>query len=108
MHPRDVRKLLSVVHHTRDRALILLLLRTGMRIGEALGLTLRDLDLRDRKVHLFEGEKNSHGEGGLLLSDDALFALKRWLRRRDGTKEFLFYGHGNRHAFVQRRAGAAS
>ncbi len=95
IHPRDVRKLLSVVHHTRDRALILLLLRTGMRIGEALGLTLRDLDLRDRKVHLFQGEKNSQGRV-VYFSDDALFALKRWLRRRDGAKEFLFYGHGNR------------
>jgi integrase/recombinase XerD len=48
MNPSDVRKLLSVIDDTRDRALILLLLRTGMRIGEALGLTLNDLDIRDR------------------------------------------------------------
>ena len=95
MHPRDVRKLLSVIHHTRDRALFLLLLRTGMRIGEALGLTLHDLDLRDRKVHLFQGEKNSQGRA-VYFSDDALFALKRWLRRRDGAKQFLFYGQGDR------------
>jgi len=37
--PKDLRKLLCVIHNTRDRALILLLLRTGIRIGEALGLT---------------------------------------------------------------------
>jgi integrase len=36
MNPADVRKLLSVMDDLRDRALILLLLRTGMRIGEAL------------------------------------------------------------------------
>jgi integrase/recombinase XerD len=95
MNPKDVRRLLSVIHNTRDRALILLLLRTGIRIGEALGLTLNDLDLRDRKVHLFEGEKNSMGRV-VYFSDDALFALKRWLRRRDTTKEFLFYGQSNR------------
>jgi len=95
MNPADVRKLLSVIDDTRDRALILLLLRTGMRIGEALGLRLNDLDIRDRKVHLFEGEKNSMGRV-VYLSDDALFAIKLWLRRRDKDKEFVFYGQGNR------------
>jgi integrase/recombinase XerC/integrase/recombinase XerD len=95
MNPADVRKLLSVIDDTRDRALILLLLRTGMRIGEALGLRLNDLDIRDRKIHLFEGEKNSMGRV-VYLSDDALFAVKLWLRRRDKNKEFVFYGQGNR------------
>jgi integrase/recombinase XerD len=93
--PGDVRKLLSVIHHTRDRALILLLLRTGIRIGEALGLTLHDLDLRERAVHLFQGEKNSMGRV-VYFSDDAFFALKRWLKRRDPEKQFLFYGQGER------------
>jgi integrase/recombinase XerC/integrase/recombinase XerD len=94
MNPADVRKLLSVIDDIRDRALVLLLLRTGMRIGEALGLTLNDLDIRVRKVHLFEGEKNSLGRV-VYLSDDALFAIKLWLRRRDKNKEFVFYGQGN-------------
>jgi integrase/recombinase XerD len=96
MNPADVRKLLSVIDVIRDRALILLLLRTGMRIGEALGLRLNDLDIRDRKVHLYEGEKNSMGRV-VYLSDDALFAIKLWLRRRDKNKEFVFYGRGNGH-----------
>jgi integrase/recombinase XerC/integrase/recombinase XerD len=95
MNPADVRKLLSVIDDTRDRALILLLLRTGMRIGEALGLTLNDLDIRDRKVHLFEGEKNSMGRV-VYLSDDVLLALKLWLRRRDQNQEFVFYGQGHK------------
>ena len=96
MNPSDVRKLLSVVDDIRDRALILLLLRTGIRIGEALGLRLNDLDIKDRKVHLFEGEKNSMGRV-VYLSDDALFAIKLWLRRRDKNKGFIFYGQGNGH-----------
>ena len=95
MNPADVRKLLSVIDDTRDRALILLLLRTGMRIGEALGLTLNDLDIRDRKVHLFEGEKNSMGRV-VYLSDDVLLAIKLWLRRRDQNQEFVFYGQGHK------------
>jgi integrase/recombinase XerD len=96
MNLADVRKLLCVIEDIRDRALFLLLLRTGIRIGEALGLRLNDLDIKGRKVHLFEGEKNSMGRV-VYLSDDALFAIKLWLRRRDKNKEFVFYGQGNGH-----------
>ncbi len=95
MNPADVQKLLSVIDDIRDRALILLLLRTGMRIGEALGLQVNDLDLRDKKVHLFQGEKNSMGRV-LYLSDDVLSALKLWLRQRDQNKDFVFYGQYNK------------
>jgi integrase/recombinase XerC/integrase/recombinase XerD len=114
MNPADVRKLLCVIEDIRDRALFLLLLRTGIRIGEALGLKLNDLDIKGRKVHLFEGEKNSMGRV-VYLSDDALFAIKLWLRQRDKNKEFVFYGqsHGplcystSRYLFVKylKRAG---
>jgi integrase/recombinase XerD len=96
MNPADVRKLLSVINDIRDRALFLLLLRTGIRIGEALGLRLNDLDIKGRKVHLFEGEKNSMGRV-VYLSDDALFAIKLWLRRRNKSKEFVFYGQSHGH-----------
>jgi site-specific recombinase XerD len=96
INPADVRKLLCVIEDIRDRALFLLLLRTGIRIGEALGLRLNDLDIKGRKVHLYEGEKNSMGRV-VYLSDDALFAIKLWLRRRDKNKEFVFYGQSNGH-----------
>jgi len=96
INPSDVKKLLCVMDDIRDRALFLLLLRTGMRIGEALGLRLNDLDIEGKKVHLYEGEKNSMGRV-VYLSDDALFAIKLWLRRRDRSKEFIFYGQSNGH-----------
>jgi len=96
MNPADVRKLFCVIDDIRDRAFFLLLLRTGIRIGEALGLRLNDLDVKGKKVHLFEGEKNSMGRV-VYLSDDALFALKLWLSRRDKTKEFVFYGRSHGH-----------
>jgi integrase/recombinase XerD len=96
INPADVRKLLCVIEDIRDRALFLVLLRTGMRIGELLGLKVNDLDIRERKIHLFEGEKNSMGRV-VYLSDDALFAIKLWLRRRSKNKEFVFYGQSNGH-----------
>jgi len=91
MHPADVKKLFSVIDNIRDRAFFLLLLRTGMRISEATGLRLNDLDIRDRKIQLFDGWKNSIGRV-VYLSDDALFALKLWLQRRPKNKEYVFYG----------------
>ncbi len=89
--PSDVRKILAVINNTRDRALILVLLRTGMRIGEVLSLKMRDLDVRDKKIRIYEGEKNSLGRV-VYLSDDALVALQLWLKKRDKSREYLFYG----------------
>jgi integrase/recombinase XerD len=94
MNPQDVKKLLSFIDHTRDRALFLLLLRTGIRIGEALALTMNDVDLKDRKVHVFQGEKNDRGRV-VYMSNDAVFCLKRWFRWRDPEKVFIFYGKGD-------------
>jgi integrase len=89
--PSDIRKILAAVKETRDRALVLVLLRTGMRIGEVLGLKMRDLNVRDKKIHIYDGEKNSLGRV-VYLSDDAVVALRLWLKKRDKIREYLFYG----------------
>ena len=89
--PGDVRKFLGAITEIRDRALILVLLRTGMRIGEVLGLRMRDLDVLERKINIYEGEKNCLGRV-VYLSDDVLMALKLWMGKRDKAKEYLFYG----------------
>lgn len=89
--PGDIRRLLGVITEARDRALILVLLRTGMRIGEVLRLNIRDLDVRERKIHIYEGEKNCLGRV-VYLSDDAVMALGLWLKKRDKEKAYLFPG----------------
>jgi integrase/recombinase XerD len=94
--PGDVRKLLGALKETRARALILVLLRTGMRIGEVLRLKVRDLDIRERKIHIYEGEKNCLGRV-VYLSDDALMALKLWIRKRKPQTEYLFPGNQYKH-----------
>ena len=96
MDPKDVKKLIDVIHDTRDRALILLLLRTGMRIGEVLGLTRNDIDITEKKVRLVQGEKNEQGRV-VYLSPDALFVLKRWFRIRKKEEAYLFYGQHHGH-----------
>jgi len=46
--PDDVKPLLSVINNPRDRVMVLL--RTGMRIGELLSTRMQDLHLKDRRV----------------------------------------------------------
>jgi integrase/recombinase XerD len=89
----DVRHLLNVIHEVRDRAMVVVLLRTGMRIGELLKTTISHVLIRERTMVIFEGEKNRIGRV-VYLSDDAVRALTAWLKKRDPTKEFLFYARG--------------
>ncbi len=94
MEQDDVKKLLSVIDHPRDLAMVTVLLRTGMRIGELLSTTMQDIHLKDRRIDIYEGEKNRIGRV-VYLSDDAMQALKAWIKVKDPHKVFLFYATGS-------------
>ena len=96
--PDDCRKLLSVIDDIRNRAMILILLRTGMRIGELLNTLVEDVDLKRKKIEIYEAEKTRVGRV-VYLSDDAIKALKAWIKIRDQNKLFLFYSQG-RHTMT--------
>jgi integrase/recombinase XerD len=85
-------QLLCVIDNCRDRALILLLLRTGMRIGELLNCKLEDIDLTEQKILIYQSDKTSAGRV-VYYSADAQQALLAWLTVRDLDKQSLFYGH---------------
>ncbi len=93
LDPLDVKKLLAVIQEVRDRAMILVLLRTGIRIGELLRLRLSDVYLPEKKIHLVVGEKNRTGRV-VYLSVDACQALREWIKMREEDKPLLFYGQG--------------
>ena len=92
--PDDVKQLLKVIKKPRDRALILVLLRTGMRIGELLSTQVRDLNLKEKTIEIFEAQKTRVGRV-VYLSDDALVVLRRWLKERDPNRDYLFYSQRN-------------
>ncbi len=102
MDPVDVRKLLSVIDSTRDRAMFVVLLRTGMRIGELLTLMVREVNLKERRIEIYEAEKTRVGRV-VYLSEDAQVALKAWFRERDPNKELVFYAQG-RHSMTYANA----
>jgi integrase/recombinase XerD len=88
-------QLLCAIDDCRDRALILLLLRTGMRIGELLNCKLEDIDLTEQKIFIYQSDKTSVGRV-VYYSEDAQQALLAWLRLRDRLKQHLFYGRGDK------------
>jgi integrase/recombinase XerD len=93
MDPDEVRRMLSVIEDTRDRAMVLGLLRTGMRIGELLGTRPSEVNIKERTIMIFEGRKNRRGRV-VYFSDDARDTLKAWLKERDSHNEFLFHTRG--------------
>lgn len=93
--PEDIKQLLSVLKDPRDRALILTLLRTGMRIGELLNTRVEDLNLKEQCIEIFEAQKNRVGRV-VYLSKDAQAALKKWLKLKRPQTDYLFYGRRGR------------
>jgi integrase/recombinase XerD len=82
MDPDDVKRLLGILDGIRDRAMVLMLLRSGMRIGELLDLESSDVDLDERKAMIYEAGKTGVGRV-VYFTDDARDALTSWFKKRD-------------------------
>jgi integrase/recombinase XerD len=91
LDPEDVDRLLAASGSERDRAMIMLLLRTGMRIGELLNTRMVDMSMMEQKILIYEAQKNHLGRV-VYFGDDAKAALEKWLGNRDNKQELLFYG----------------
>ena len=83
---REVDRLLDAVkgarHEARDRCLLLLLFRHGLRVSEACGLQLSQVDVESRVLHvarLKQGLSTTHP-----LRADELRLIKAWLKERAG------------------------
>ncbi len=94
----DIKRLFAVMNHPRNRAMFLLLLRTGMRIGELLDLRPDDVNLQERKVLIYIGEKNHQGRV-VYFSDDAHEALEEWMKLRNPSRQCLFHS-STRHSLT--------
>ena len=87
---------LSYFAEHRDYAIILLLLDSGMRIGECLQIELKDLNLNERTIYL--PADNTKGRKGryVFFSTKMAKVLQRWLRYKDRYSEsdLLFHVKG--------------
>lgn len=81
---RDLEQLFTVIHFPRDRAMFVLMLRCGLRVGEVRSLCMNDLYLEPTPGSL--PRLWLHGKGGrervAYLSRQPLAALRAWLAVR--------------------------
>ncbi len=76
----DVKNLLSVAKTEREKALLLTLIRTGLRVSELSHLTTRDIDFENKQITVVQG-KNSK-DRIVNVTMDCLEALKVYLAKK--------------------------
>lgn len=106
--PRDVKDedlacLFAVIDSRRDRAMFLLMLRCGLRVGEVRNLSLNDLYLYSVSGSL--PRLWLHGKGDkervVYLSSQAMNALEAWLEiRPNGTEQAVFVNRSGKRLTV--------
>jgi len=83
----DASKLVNSILDTRDRCILVLLFKTGMRVGELTSLDVADIDLDKGEVTLKLKKKRSNRI--LFLDNEAIAVLERWLlarKKRSGAE----------------------
>ncbi|GAB4578183.1 MAG: tyrosine recombinase XerC [Anaerolineales bacterium] len=85
----DLQRLFALIENPRDRAMFLLMLRCGLRVGEVRQLSMQDLYLDPAPGAL--PRLWLHGKGGkervVYLASQPLAALRAWLAVRPATQE---------------------
>jgi integrase/recombinase XerD len=76
----DASKLVNSVLDTRDRCILVLLFKTGMRVGELIRLDTTDINLDKGTVRLKQTAKRTNRM--LYLDNEAIAVLSRWLTSR--------------------------
>jgi integrase/recombinase XerD len=80
----DASRLVNSILDTRDRCILVLLFKTGMRVGELTSLDVQDVDLNKGEVTLKLKKKRSNRY--LFLDNEAIDVLQRWLAARKNRK----------------------
>jgi len=91
-HDGQERKLISVEEMARminsemdirDKAIITLLAKTGIRRNELISLDVSDVDFVEQKIRLKPTAKRTNRT--VFFDDETAFILRRWLRMREGV-----------------------
>ncbi len=89
----DLKRFFAVIDGKRDRAMFLLMLRCGLRIGEVASLQMSDLFLDEEYPRLVTRGKGSR-DRGVYLSRQAENALREYLAERPSVRsEFVFLSY---------------
>jgi len=81
----DMARLINSTMDVRDKAVIILLAKTGIRRHELVELDVSDVDLVEMKIRLKPTAKRTNRT--IFFDDEAAFALRRWLKIREGMNK---------------------
>ena len=80
----EITALFNRIKGYRDKAMFTIMLRTGLRVEEIANLTLKAIDLKRRKIYVYNGKGNK--DRVVYISNDAFSALVAYLRIRPSTR----------------------
>jgi len=81
----DASQMVKTAPTIRDKSMLTLLFKTGMRRGELLSLDVGDVNLVENAIRLKPTAKRTNRT--LFMDDEAAYLLRRWLRVRDGVNK---------------------
>jgi len=84
LREEEVERLLCVTKSIRDKVMFMLMLRCGLRVEEVANLTLKALDLKRRRIYIYNGKGSK--DRVVYISDDTLQALVDYLRVRTSSR----------------------
>lgn len=95
----DMAKMINSEMNIRDKAIITLLAKTGIRRNELISLDMADVDLIEMKIILKPTHKRTNRV--VFFDDETAFILRRWLKIREGVNKrhspaLLLNAEGNR------------
>lgn len=81
----DMARLINSEMDIRNRAIIILLAKTGIRRNELITLDVEDVDLVEMRIRLKPTAKRTNRI--VFFDSETAFILKRWLKTRDGRNK---------------------
>ena len=81
----DMAKMINSEMDIKDKAIITLLAKTGIRRNELISLDVSDVDFVENQIRLKPTAKRTNRT--VFIDDECSFILRRWLRVREGLNQ---------------------
>jgi site-specific recombinase XerD len=84
LRDEEIDMLIDSIKSRRDRAMCMLMLRCGLRVGEVAKLTIREIDFERRRIFVLNGKGPK--DRIVYFSNDACEAIQEYLKVRPSTR----------------------
>ena len=84
LRDEEIDMLIDTIKSRRDRAICMLMLRCGLRVGEVAKLTIRAIDFECRRIFVLNGKGPK--DRIVYFSNDTYYAIQDYLKVRPSTR----------------------